>query len=122
MPHVVLRGDISLADFHAGFEPFAGEHNGVILKVTDAFLHHEGTIVLLEALVVDRRPKGFLVLLDRRGDQTTVRLYPRTDPEKCDGVRRLLAIVAERLLRTSPGAEVGVTNLSGFFSEGEAPW
>jgi len=114
MPHVVLQGDIDLDAFHRGFEPIEERRGDTVLKVTDCFASRRRPLLLLDCVVVDRRPKTFLMMVDGHRDRCTIRLFPPTDPEKCDGVRRLIARVGHEIRRRSPGARYGATNIEEF--------
>lgn len=120
MPHVVVVGDVCLRTLHEEFEPFEQRVDGTVLKIQDSFLSHERSLVLLDCLVFDRRPKSFLMMLDQRDDRVSVRLYPPTDPEKCDGVRRLIAAMAWRLRRRFPATRYDATNLDPFLIHEDA--
>lgn len=114
MPHVVIQGEVSLRELHEAFEPLEERHGRHVLKISDSFLSHQRELVLLDCLVFDRRPKSFLMMLDQRDGRLSIRLYPPTDPEKCDGIRRLLALVAWRVKKSFPQCEYGSTNLESF--------
>ena len=118
MPHVVLNGRVSLEEFYEAFAPVVERQGPVVHKISDCFLNHDRDLLLLDCLVYDRRPKGFLVMVDHRDGRTSVRLFPPTDPEKCDGVRRIVARVASDLHARFPETEIGATNLEGFLSSG----
>jgi len=119
MPHVVLHGRVALQSYFDEFAPVIERHGPVVLKISDCFLNHDRDLLLLDCLVFDRRPKGFLVMVDHRDDRTSVRLFPPTDPEKCDGVRRIVARVALDLHARFPESCIGSTNLGDFLSTGD---
>ena len=119
MPHVVIHGDISLRALYDDFEPIEERAGDDVLKVTDVFLNHSGRVALLECVVVERRPMSFFVQLARHEDRVTVRLFPPTDPQKTDGVRRILARIAWEIVRRFPGSRYGATNLEPFLNRGE---
>jgi hypothetical protein len=78
-------------------------------------LHSRDRTPLIQALVVEPRVnRKFYVLLVEKPEGLLVRLDPLTDPEKTDGVKRLLALVAEWIRRVSPGSCFGTTNLREF--------
>jgi hypothetical protein len=50
-------------------------------------------------------------MVSRREDGVVVRLYPRMDVEKTQGVKTILAQVAKQLLEAPLGLRAGETNL-----------
>ena len=58
--------------------------------------------------------RKFYLKLHQHQESLTVKLDPMTDPEKTDGVRRLVAIIAERILAAVPEARVARTNIKPF--------
>lgn len=115
MPHVLISGPASIEQYFQEFEAFTLREGTRILKLKDAFLNHDKSIVMLEAVVVeDRRPQTFYMVIARRGDTISVHLDMLTDPEKNDGVRRLLALVAHKLKSQHPDCRYAKHNLDGF--------
>ena len=120
MPHVVVEGKVTAVRVHLEVEPFEERREGVILKLRESFLARSGKMVLLEAIVVEGTTRRFFVAVDEHEASLTVRLFPLTDPEKTDGVKRMLAAVARRVRALDPGARFGKTNLTPFLAGGEA--
>ena len=115
MPHVVLDGPVDISGFCRAYRPVTQHHPGGILKLQTAYVGIDGTEVLIEAISVeDGPPVRFLVQILCRGDRTTVKVYPGTDPEKTDGVKKIIALTARMLKECSPGVRYGTTNLGGF--------
>jgi len=68
---------------------------------------------VVEMLVVEagrKQPFYAKVSLHDRGS-ATVRVDPMTHPERSQGVREIVARLAQDLLARTPGARVGATNL-----------
>jgi len=115
MPHVVIENAPDLATVFQGLLPFAERKDEQILRVADLYLNRSGRTALLECVVIDKGVAvSFFALLAQRDNQITVRLYPLTDPEKTDGVKRLLALIAVRVRDLVPGSRFGKTNLQDY--------
>ena len=115
MPHVVIENAPDLAEVVRGLAPFAERKDQQILRLADLYLNRGGRAALLECVVIDTGVAlSFFVLLAQRENQITVRLYPLTDPEKTDGVKRLLALIAVRIRELVPASRFGKTNLQAF--------
>ena len=119
MPHVVVEQAGPLAAVCAALEPFVVADGNLILRISDVFLNRRGTIVLLEAVVVDKpQSQSFFIQLSQKDQAVTVRLLPATDPEeKSPAVKRLMALVARRIRQIVPGSHYGKTNLQDFLAE-----
>ncbi len=116
MPHIVVEQVGSLEAVFAAFDPFIVTDDNLTLKISDVFLNRPGTIMLLDAVVVDKpRSQTFFVQLSRKDQAVTVRLLPATDPEeKTPAVRRLMTQVAHRIRQIVPESRYGKTNLQEF--------
>lgn len=115
MPHVVIEEALDLARACQGIEVGAVRNGGEILKVVDVYLNRSGHTGLVDCVVVEAgRSQPFFVQLSQKDRQITVRLLPATDPEKTDGVKRLLALIATQLNAASDGSHFGKTNLQDF--------
>ena len=119
MPHVVIEQAGPLEVVFAALDPFVVADGNLILRINDVFLNRRGTMMLLEAVVVDNpRSEAFFVQLSQKDQAITLRLLPATDPEeKTPAVKRLLALVAQRIRRIVPQSRYGKTNLQEFLAE-----
>ena len=122
MPHVVIEQAGPLEVVFAALDPFVVADGNLILRISDVFLNRRGTIVLLEAVVIDKpQSQTFFVQLSQKDQAVTVRLLPATDPEeKTPAVKRLMALVARRVRQIVPQSRYGKTNLQGFLAEPDA--
>ncbi len=112
MPHVVLNGSVDVESVFGKLEPIFIRSGSRILRTMDLFIERGKTFVLIESLVVDSGFKAnFLAMISGREDGLVVRLYPKVDVEKTDGVKQILAEIAKQLMRSFPGLKVGETNL-----------
>jgi len=115
MPHIQIVGAATLEQLAERFEPLSGRYGDIICKATAFFLNARDRTALVQSLVVEPRvTRKFYVLLAEKPDGLMVRLDPLTDPEKTEGVKRLLALVADWIRRASPGSAYGTTNLQEF--------
>ena len=114
MPHILLEGRVALADLQAKHRPFAARDGDRLVKVDRFYADATGEAALIETLVVEQgHTQRFLVQVTARADGLSVRLEPMTDPEKTPGVKRALALVADRL-REAGGLRYGSTNIAEF--------
>ena len=118
MPHVVVEQAGPLAAVFAALDSFVVTDGNLTLRITDVFLKRRGTMMLLEAVVGDKPPsQTFFVQLSQKDQAITVRLLPATDPEeKTSAVKRLMALVAQRIRQIVPQSRYGKTNLQDFLT------
>ena len=113
MPHVVFDKRLNLESFSKQFdvvilkEPF-------LIKLTDIFLNKEKRTGLISTVVIDKMHQQFLIELSTRKEKTTVRLYPGTDPEKTDGVKMALGLVAKIIQESNTDYQITKTNIEEF--------
>ena len=115
MPHVVIAGPASVERFAEAFSPFGEREGGSVLKAVDVYVSQNRRNALVESLVVEGgRARSFFVHVGQHEGSVTVRLSPLTDPEKTDGVKRLMALVARQVKGQDPACAYGKTNLQPF--------
>jgi hypothetical protein len=115
MPHVVIEEATDLEVACLGIKPEMLRSEGDILRVVDVYLNRSGRTALVDCVVVEGgRSQSFFVQLSQKDRQITVRLLPATDPEKTDGVRRVMALIARQLREAAGGSRFGKTNLQEF--------
>lgn len=89
----------------------------MILKTMECFLSSKRTEALVDSVVVEgRRPQEFFIWLIQRDGGVIVRLLPATDPEKTEGIKRLIVHVAAAIKAQHPDCRYGNTNLQGYVS------
>jgi hypothetical protein len=121
VPHVLLEGSASIPSLQSAHRPFAVREGDRLVKVERFYADERGVAALVETLVVERaHTQRFFILVAARPGGLSVRLEPLTDPEKSPGVKRALAIVAERLRRAT-GGRYGSTNIPEFLVSGDLP-
>lgn len=112
MPHVVLLGKNDLEAMFLALKTITIRTEGGILRTSDAYINRDKTAILIESLAIEGGVnRGFLSMVSRREDGVVVRLYPRMDVEKTQGVKTILAQVAKQLLEAPLGLRAGETNL-----------
>ncbi|MCW4053189.1 MAG: hypothetical protein NWE78_08300 [Candidatus Bathyarchaeota archaeon] len=112
MPHVVLNGDIQFNQAFQSLEPSIIKHGTAILKTSKKYIDSEGKSFLVEALAIEHHSQtSFLALISKREDGLVVRIYPGSNVEKTEGVKRILAEIAKQLMINFPSLKLGKTNL-----------
>ena len=115
MPHVVIEEALDLGLVSQGIKLTVTRTGGEILKVVDVYMSRTGRVALVDCVVVEGgHSQTFFVQLSQKERQITVRLLPATDPEKTDGVKRVMALIASQLLECTAGSRLGKTNLQEF--------
>ena len=115
MPHVVLTGAIMLRDVFEKLDSFMIRDEKKILKTSDKYINSDENSILVEAMAIeDNNKASFLVLLSRREDGLVIRIYPDSNVEKTQGVKKILAKIAKQLLEKFPSLRIGKTNLQDF--------
>jgi len=112
MPHVVLNGKVAMDDIFKELKPLMIRENQNILKTTDVYFERGKMAILVDSLSIDAVKKtAFLAMINSRDDGVVVRLYPKVEVEKTEGVKRILAELAKQIIETFPTLKVGETNL-----------
>lgn len=115
MPHVVLNGKVAIENIFKELKPLMIRNQNSILKTTDVYLEREKNVILIDSLAIDVDKKTvFLAMISGRDDGVVVRLYPKIDVEKTEGVKKILAELAKQLIATFPELKVGETNLDNY--------
>jgi hypothetical protein len=112
MPHVVFRGHVTLAQAWEKFQPHVRQEGEWISKLTDCFLSTSGREMLVEAMAVCRGvTHNFYVRVNQKQEQVTVRIEPRTNVEKNDGVKWAVAMAASWMKTVWPELIIDKSNL-----------
>lgn len=118
MPHVVLLGSISLAEIFDNLQKIMYRYpaSNTIIRIEEYFVSKEANRLLAKAIVIEQQPRSFYIEVNVKDDKTTVRLDPMTDPEKTDGVKLALALMAKRIQEIGKlnNLSVSKTNISEF--------
>jgi hypothetical protein len=117
MPHVVIEDAPDLAIASGAITPSVVRNGAEILRVIDVYLNRASHTALVDCVVVEEgRSQAFFVQLTQKDRQITVRLLPATDPEKTNGVKRILGVIAKQIHAASSGSHFGKTNLREFLA------
>lgn len=115
MPHIVLEKISSTKDVYEAVKPFANKIEGGILKVLDKYINANNQTALIESLAIEKGTnQSFFVQLSQKKSSLTIRLLPLTDPQKTDGVKTIMAILAKQIKQSDASIEYGKNNLEDF--------
>jgi len=115
VPHVVLNGKVSVENIFEELKPLWIRNGNSILKTIEVYLERGKNVILIDALAIDAEKKiVFLAMISGRDDGVVVRLYPKIDVEKTEGVKKILAELAKQLIATFPELRIGETNLENY--------
>jgi hypothetical protein len=118
MPHIVLEKAKSVQECYDAIEPMNQQIEKGILKITDKYIDYRGNSALIESIVVENgKPQNFFIQLSSKGEAVTVRLLPLTDPEKTNGVKTLMGLIAKKIKDAKPEVTYGKNNLQDFIIE-----
>jgi len=115
IPHVVIEGNIETKNIFSELEPLFIKEEGTIIRSTNSFISSDGSLILVETIVIESGSKNqFFAIINQRDDGIVVRIYPGTDVEKTNGVKRSLAEIGKQILSKFQGTKIGKTNLEDF--------
>jgi hypothetical protein len=123
VPHIVLSGSISLSNvFEHMYKILFKDQkkSNIMVRIEKYFINQPGDIILAKAVAVDdQKPQSFYIMVMYREDKTTIRLDPITDPEKTDGVKIALALMAKRIqeIEKAHNLYVSKTNIQEFIDK-----
>lgn len=110
LPHVVFSKKIDLLDLSKNFTGLFLK-NPVLIKISTIFVQNNGFSALLPTMVIDNIHREFLIEISTTKLKTTIRLYPVTDPDKTDGVKSSLGLLAKYLLDVYPDLKITKSNI-----------
>jgi hypothetical protein len=117
MPHVILSGPVTPEDIHLAFAPVEVlAPGGIVLKGVECFLNGDRSMALIRALVVERgfHKQFFVRLRQSAPGELAISIEPVGAPERSDGVKRLLGLVARTIMDSEPAMAVLRTNIGEF--------
>lgn len=115
MPHVVQNGKAGIENIFKELKPLMIRNENSILKTTDVYLEREKNAILIDSLAIDADKKiVFFAMISGRDDGVVVRLYPKIDVEKTEGVKKIIVELAKQLIATFPELAVRETNLGNY--------
>ena len=117
LPHVVLNGKDSIQNIFEKLEPLFVRDGTEILRTMELYLERNKNAILIDSLAIESEKKrSFLAMITGRENGVVVRLYPKQEIEKTEGVKRILAEIAKQLLRKFPDFKTAETNLGEYLS------
>ena len=117
LPHVVLKGKTSIQSIFERLEPLFVRDGTDILRTMELYLERNKNAILIDSLAIESGKKtSFLAMITGRENGVVVRLYPKQEIEKTDGVKRILSEIAKQLLRKFPDFKTAETNLGEYLS------
>ena len=117
LPHVVLNGKDSIQNIFEKLEPLFVRDGTEILRTMELYLERNKNAILIDSLAIESDKKqSFLAMITGREDGVVVRLYPKQEIEKTDGVKRILAEIAKQIVRKFPDFKTAETNLGEYLS------
>ena len=117
LPHVVLNGKDSIQNIFEKLEPLFVRDGTEILRTMELYLERNKNAILIDSLAIESDKKqSFLAMITGREDGVVVRLYPKQEIEKTEGVKRILAEIAKQIVRKFPDFKTAETNLGEYLS------
>lgn len=114
MPHIVLDGRVDLNEVKKNFKEII--EKDPLIKLHDVFVNKDDQVALVPTLVRDGKHQEFFIEVLTRDEKTTIRLYPQTDPEKTDAVKKSLGLLAESIIDLT-NLKIARTNVGEFLPE-----
>ena len=115
MPHIVLQNINNSKQAYEKVESFAHKIEGGMLKIMDKYINASEQTALIEALAIENgKNQNFFVQLSQKNSSLTVRLLPLTDPEKTNGVKTIIAMIAKQIKDNDASIGYGKNNLEDF--------
>ncbi|MFT5661605.1 MAG: hypothetical protein ACI9TV_002252 [Sulfurimonas sp.] len=115
MPHIVLENINNTKQAFDKVEPVAHKIEGGMLKVMDKYINASEQTALIESLAIENgKNQSFFIQLSQKNSSLTVRLLPLTDPEKTNGVKTIMAMIAKQIKDSDHAISYGKNNLEDF--------
>jgi len=114
MPHIQIRGEISLERMWETIGQLRLLKPDPIIIDPPYMLHNRKALLFQTSVTEHGRSQKFYLIVSAREEGLTVRVDPVTDPVKSDGVKRAVGFLAAHIKSMFPGAEYGVTNIPDF--------
>lgn len=117
LPHVVLKGKTKIKSIFNELKPIFLKEGLNILRTSDTYLDRNKTAILIDSLAIEsNRKQSFFAMITSREDGVVIRLYPKQEIEKTDGVKKLLAEIAKQLIHQFPDFATAETNLGEYLN------
>jgi len=95
---------------------FKDQKSNIIVRIENFFINQRCDIILCKAIAIDQKMQSFYIMVMNRENKITIRLDPTTDPDKTDGVKIALALMAKRIqeVEKMSALYVSKTNIQEF--------
>ena len=113
MPHVVFGKRVNLDEFSANFKENLIK-TPYLIKLQNIYLDKEKHSALVSSVVIDDTTRQFFIEIITRDNKTTLRLFPMTDPEKTNGVKFSLGLLANMIQDYDQDCMITKTNIEEF--------
>ena len=113
MPHVVFDKKIDLELLSKNFQPIF-QKEPFLIRIQDIFVNKQKNSCIIPTLVIDSIHQEFIIEIFAKEKKSTLRLHPRTDPEKTDGVKTAMGLVAKLILSIFEDSRIIQTNIQDF--------
>ena len=113
MPHVVFDQKLNLSEFANQFEEKILK-TPALVKLQNIYVDKAVQSALVSSVVIDTCHQQFFIEIVTRENKTTVRLFPLTDPEKTNGVKRSLGLLCNLIQKSNPTFVITKTNIDEF--------
>jgi len=113
LPHIVFNNKIDLESFSKKFVPIF-QKIPILIRVSTVFVDKNKVKALLPAVSISDVNQQFLIEISTQKSKTTIKLYSGTDPEKTDGVKMSMALLAEQIMHHYSKFKVTKTNLEDY--------
>ena len=112
MPHVILRNSVDPEEYFRRFQPWKERgDDGTVLESRAAYLRRDRQVVLVQAMSLELGPaQHFFVAVEKKQNRLTVRCHPHPTPARTEGVKAVVARIAQEVLAL--GGEIEKTNLA----------
>jgi len=111
----VLAGKAAIEDIFKELKPIFIRNESTILRTTEVYLERGKNAILVDSLAIEANKKTiFLTMISGRDDGVVVRVYPKIEVEKTDGIKKILVELAKQLISTFPELRLGETNLQDY--------
>ena len=113
MPHIVFDQKVNIKKLMVYFVPIL-EKKDSIIRITDMFMNYKNWSALFFTQIIASNKQEFFIELSTRDSKTTIRLFPLTDPQKTDEVKRSLVLVYEFIQKHYEEIIITQTNLKQY--------
>jgi hypothetical protein len=120
VPHIVISGNLDFENIYREFEKNIHilDSKTIIIKYSDCLLNKDKNIILVNTVVIEnQKSMAFYIMIMRKENQITIRLDPFTDSEKTFGVKKSLALIAEKILERGYNLKITKTNLQDYMAQ-----